>query len=163
MGKVGIRVVKEGPNHMINENIRVKSTSTSTNGDSIKNEASGKDAQFEKVLEAISPPKLGWFARQSETVQVVIATAGAAAGFVLLCFAGGAASTVIKEAANRKTLNSEGYKAHDKLLSDEAMARISRGLYDEPKTLEEAAARMLQKSQEQRVIIYDPYAGSTEV
>ncbi len=149
--------MKEGPNHMINENIKVKSTSTTTNGDAIKNEAAEKAAKVEKA------EKPGWFSRQSETVQVVIATAGAAAGFVLLCFAGGAASTVIKEAANRKTLNSEGYKAHDKLLSDEAMARISRGLYDEPKTLEEAAARMLQKSQEQRVIIYDPYAGSTEV
>jgi hypothetical protein len=128
---------------MENKDISVKPSTT--NGDAIKNE------------KATAPEKKGWWDRQSESVQIVVSVTVGFCAFVGLCFVGGAVSGAIKESSARKTLNSEGFKEHDKLVSKEYIAKVERGLFDEPKTLEEAAARMLEKNSRQQIVFIDPY------
>lgn len=118
----------------------------STNGDAIKNEK----------LSAVAPKKSFW-ERQSEAVQFIATFALGLTTFVAVCFVGGMVSDAVKEASSRKTLNSDGFKEHDKVLSSENKAKIERGLFDQPKTLEEAAARMLEKNSEPKFIVIDPY------
>lgn len=122
---------------------------TSTNGDAIKNEASAKAPE--------QAPKKSWWDRQSDGVQTIVTFGATFGAFVALCFVGGAVSAAVKESSARKTLNSEGFKEHDRLVSEELKAKIARGLFDEPKTLEEAAARMLEKNSRQQIIVIDPY------
>jgi hypothetical protein len=131
---------------MEDKNISVKPVTT--NGDAIKNE------------KAATSEKKSWWERQSDGVQIVVSVTVGFCAFVGLCFVGGAVSGAIKESSARKTLNSEGFKEHDKLISKEYIARIERGLYDEPKTLEEAAARMLERSPQ--VIVHDSFYGTTD-
>lgn len=132
---------------MENKNVSV-SQKSSTNGDAIRNE---------KIAASESPARKSWWDKQSDGVQVIVSVTIGLGAFVALCFVGGTVSAAVKEASARKTMNTDGWKEHERLQSAEELARVQRGLYDEPKTLEEAAARILKESTRQQVIVIDPY------
>lgn len=101
------------------------------NGDAAKNEKLAEGSTKKGRLAT-------WWDGLSPSVQDILAIGAAATGFVIACVAAGSVAESINAASTRKTLNTDGFKH-----------LVDRGLLDPvppPKTLEEAAARMVENS-----------------
>lgn len=107
-----------------------------TNGDAIRNE------KIEAKVE-----KKGFWAQLPDDAKVFLTIVGGVGAFVIGCIAAGAAAEAVASANNRATMNSKGFKD-----------MLDRGVLDPvppPKTLEEAAARIITDSP--RILpVYDP-------
>lgn len=100
-----------------------------TNGDAIKNE-NEKAAKKGRIA--------SWWDRQPHDVKVIFSVAASFTGFVVACVAASTVAETIAAANSRSTMNSRGFKE-----------MLDRGVLDPvppPKTLEEAAARIINES-----------------
>jgi len=115
-----------------------KNPDTTTQGPTSSRGDGAQARELPKDKPEVTPApaqKKSWWDRQSPEVQVILTIAGSFTGFVLACAAVGAATDAVRSASARKTMNSPGFKN-----------MLDRGLLDPvapPKTLEEAAARVM--------------------
>lgn len=106
----------------------------SKNGDAAKNE--------ETINLPVKQEKKGflrsWWDNLPDEAQTIIVIGGTITGFIVSCIAASSVAETISASNTRKTLNTDGFKH-----------LVDRGLLDPvppPKTLEEAAARMVEVS-----------------
>ncbi len=116
----------------------------------LKKDISEIQAKIKEMANAApANEKKSWWTRQSHEVQIVLAVAGGFTAFVGLCIVGGGVTSAISRNQEKTLVNSDGYKA-----------MIERGLLDPvppPKTLEEAAARLVLNGPQ--ILTVDAYTG----